>query len=78
MAAITTDYQTATGAPATTQAAKKSTTSHKMSTKNPNAIALGSMGRGIPKTMSPKAIRQRKAAAKKSVTARANRKKVAK
>jgi hypothetical protein len=49
-----------------------------MNTKNPNAIALGSMGRGIKKTMSPKAIRQRKAAAKKSVTARANRKKEAK
>ncbi len=46
-----------------------------MTTKNPNAVALGSMGRGIKKTMSPKAIRQRKAAAKKSVTARANRKK---
>jgi len=46
-----------------------------MNKPNPNAVALGSMGKGIPKTMSPEAIRQRKEAAKKSKIARAARKK---
>jgi len=36
-----------------------------MTTKNPHAQALGRMGRNIPKTMSAKAIAQRKLAAKK-------------
>jgi hypothetical protein len=32
--------------------------------KNPNAVALGKMGRGVPKTMSAAAMRARKRAAK--------------
>jgi hypothetical protein len=35
-----------------------------MNRKNPNAVALGSMGKGIKKTMTPEAIRQRQAATK--------------
>ena len=30
-----------------------------MTTKNPNAIALGKLAKGYPKTMSPAAIEQR-------------------
>jgi hypothetical protein len=33
-------------------------------TTNPHAVALGRLGRGHPKTMSPAAIRQRQQAAK--------------
>jgi hypothetical protein len=32
--------------------------------KNPNAVALGKMGRGVPKTMSAAAMKARKRAAK--------------
>jgi len=35
-----------------------------MTTKNESAVALGKLGRGIKKTMSAKAIAQRKKAAK--------------
>jgi hypothetical protein len=35
-----------------------------MKASNPHAVALGSLGRGHPKTMSPAAIRQRQQAAK--------------
>jgi hypothetical protein len=39
-------------------------------TLNPNAQALGRMGRGIPKTMTPEALAQRKAASAGGVKAR--------
>jgi hypothetical protein len=34
-----------------------------MNPKNPNAVALGKLAAGVPKTMTPKAIRARKRAA---------------
>jgi hypothetical protein len=42
---------------------------------NPNAVALGKMARGKPKTMSPAAMAQRKKAAKASSRAAKERRK---
>jgi hypothetical protein len=48
-----------------------------MKSKNPAAVALGKLGKGIPKTPSAKMIRQRKKAAKRPrPNARGPRKKV--
>lgn len=61
-------------APATAQTVQKGATSNQMTAKNPNAVALGSMGKGRKKTMSPEAIQQRRAATK-SRLAKAKKKK---
>ena len=41
-----------------------------METKNPHAVAMGRMAKGYPKTMSPAAMAQRKAASDAATKAR--------